>query len=130
MKFTIMASDTRIVLRAPRQSTIFLFISVNFTSSKSVHLTSILILSSYSRVGLPNTLLHRGIPTNILYACLVFPSRATHLFISSLPIYHLKNGLRAYTVNPQLRNFFCFSLQTLTIHYRIFYCIVIYLRKI
>jgi hypothetical protein len=51
--------------------------STQSTPSHPISLRSILILSTYLRLGLPSGLLPSGFPTNILYAFLFSPMRAT-----------------------------------------------------
>jgi hypothetical protein len=51
--------------------------SIQFTPSHYIYLRSILILSTHLRLGLPSGLLPSGFPTNILYAFLFSPIRAT-----------------------------------------------------
>jgi hypothetical protein len=49
----------------------------NLSPIHPIYLRSILILSTHLRLGLPNGLFRSGFPTNILYAFLVSPIRAT-----------------------------------------------------
>jgi hypothetical protein len=51
--------------------------SIQSPPSHPISLRSILILSTHLRLGLPNGLLPSGFPTNILYAFLLSPIRAT-----------------------------------------------------
>jgi hypothetical protein len=56
-------------------------------TSNRISLRSILILSSYLRQGLPSGLFRSGLPTEILYAFLISPMRATcpaHLIVYDL----------------------------------------------
>jgi hypothetical protein len=63
--------------------------SIQYISSHSIFLRSILILSTYLRLGLPNGLFPSGFPTNILYVFLFSPIRTTcpaHLILFDLII--------------------------------------------
>jgi hypothetical protein len=63
--------------------------SIQSTPSHPISLRSILILSTYLRLGLPSGLLRSGYPTNILYAFLFSQIRATcpaHLILLDLII--------------------------------------------
>jgi hypothetical protein len=51
--------------------------SIQSIPAHPISLRSILILSTHLRLGLPSSLFPSGFPTNILYAFLVYPIRAT-----------------------------------------------------
>jgi hypothetical protein len=72
-------------------------ISIQPTPSHPISLSSILILSTNLRLGLPRGLFPSGYPTNILYAFLVSPIRATcpahHILLDLIRIYIIPNNI-------------------------------------
>jgi hypothetical protein len=79
---------------------------IQSTPSHPISLRSILILSTYLRLGLPSGLFPSGLPINILYAFLFSPIRAT--FPAHLILVYFRNrliflrwGVSSPTSNPQ-----------------------------
>jgi hypothetical protein len=65
------------VFTRARHWSLFWARSIQFIQSHPISLRSILILSTHLRLGLPSGLFPSGIPTDILYAVLFAPVRAT-----------------------------------------------------